>query len=168
MWNTPYRVAVLTASDKGAKGERIDESGPLLKKKMEALGCVVTDTRLLPDDQAAISSQLQTWSEDDSADLILTTGGTGLSPRDCTPEATLSVAHRQVPGISEAMRARSLSITPRGMLSRGVSALCHNTLIINLPGSPKAAEESLDAVLPVLEHALDTLRGNTGDCARTT
>lgn len=166
MWKNPYRVAILTASDKGAAGQRTDESGPLLAARMRDAGCQITAEAMLPDDQAALSAQLRQWCEDGIADLILTTGGTGLSPRDCMPEATLAIAQRRVPGISEAIRAYSMSITPRAMLSRGVSAICQRSLIINLPGSPKAAGESLDAVLPTLEHALDILCGPTQDCAR--
>ncbi len=166
MWKTPYRVAVLTASDKGAAGSRQDESGPLLQNRMREVGCAIAAYALLPDDQAALSAQLKQWCETGVADLILTTGGTGLSQRDCMPEATLAICQKLAPGFSEAIRAHSLAITPRAMLSRGVSAICQNTLLINLPGSPKAAGESLDAVLPVLEHALDTLCGPPQDCAR--
>ena len=166
MWKTPYRVAILTASDKGAAGQRVDESGPLLQQRMQECGLTLAATALLPDNQAALSAQLLAWCQNNTADLILTTGGTGLSPRDCMPEATLAIAHRLVPGISEAIRAASLLITPRAMLSRAVSAVCCSSLIINLPGSPKAAEESLHAVLPVLEHALDTLCAPAADCAR--
>ncbi len=166
MWKTPYRVAILTASDKGAAGQRQDESGPLLARRMEAQGCLLAATALLPDDQATLSAQMRRWCDENTADLILTTGGTGFSPRDCMPEATLAVVQRLAPGLSEAMRAHSLSITPRAMLSRGMAGICGQSLIINLPGSPKAAAESLDAVLPVLEHALDILCAGPQDCAR--
>lgn len=165
MWKTPYRIAVLTASDKGAAGTRTDESGPLITKRMEALGAKVVATALLPDDLTALADQLRAWSDDDVADLILTTGGTGLSPRDQMPEATLAVAQRLVPGIAEAMRAYSMQITPRAMLGRGVAAVRGNTLVINLPGSPKAVTESLDTILPVLEHGLDMLCQSGGECA---
>lgn len=161
-----YRVAILTSSDKGAAGQRVDESGPLLAARMADAGYDVAAQALLPDDKTALAAQMLQWSESGDIDLILTTGGTGLAPRDWTPEATTSIADRMVPGISEAMRAASMAITPRGMLSRGVSAICRQTLIINLPGSPKAAGENLDAVLPSLAHALDMLCGQKGECAQ--
>lgn len=157
MWKTPYRVAVLTASDKGAIGQREDVSGPLIRQMIEEAGGKVTDTLLLPDDKAGLSAQMQAWCDENIADLILTTGGTGLSPRDQMPEATLAIAEREVPGIAEAIRAYSLQITPRAMLGRGVAAIRGGTLIVNLPGSPKAVRESLGYVLETLEHALDIL-----------
>ncbi|NLW79486.1 MAG: MogA/MoaB family molybdenum cofactor biosynthesis protein [Ruminococcaceae bacterium] len=160
-----YRVAVLTASDKGAAGQRIDDSGPLICDMVLNAGYLVQEAMLLPDEQDAISNRLRQWSESGVVDMILTTGGTGLAPRDCMPEATLAVADRLVPGIPEAMRAYSNTITPRGMLSRGVAAVCRQTLIINLPGSPKAVRETLEYVLPTLEHALDMLTGAGSECA---
>ncbi len=163
---TNYTAAVLTASDKGAAGERKDESGPLLAKMLADAGFAVVAEVIVPDDKGAISGQLKAWSSGDAVDLVLTTGGTGLSPRDVTPEATLAVADRLVPGIAEGMRQNSLTITPRAMLSRGVAAICGGTLVINLPGSPKAVRESLEYILPVLPHALETLTGKGGDCAR--
>jgi molybdenum cofactor synthesis domain-containing protein len=166
MWKTPYRVAILTASDKGARGERPDESGPLIRKRIEALGCLVTAAVLLPDDQAGLAAQLKKWCDEGAADLVLTTGGTGLSPRDQMPEATLAIAERNVPGIAEAMRAHSLKLTDRAMLGRGVAAIRGQTLIVNLPGSPRAVDESLDGILPALEHGLDMLCANGGECAR--
>lgn len=167
MWKHPYRVAVLTASDLGAKGERTDESGPLICRMLEAEGAQIVHTALMADDEGPLSAQLLAWCEGGEVDLILTTGGTGFSPRDRMPEATLAVADRLVPGIPEAMRAHSMSITPRGMLSRAASGICKQTLIINLPGSPKAVKESLEAVLPALEHALEMLCGRGRDCAKT-
>jgi len=119
---------------------------------------------MVPDEPEAIAAQLRAWSDDAGLDLILTTGGTGLSPRDTTPEATLSVAHRLVPGIAEAMRAASLAITPHAMLSRGVAVIRGRTLIINLPGSPKGARENLAAVSPALPHALEKLQGSPAEC----
>lgn len=166
MWKNSYRVAVLTASDKGTTGQRQDESGPLLESRMREVGCEIVAAAMLPDDEAGLSAQLLAWSQSGQVDLILTTGGTGLSPRDNMPEATLAVATRLVPGMAEAMRATSMKITPRAMLSRGVVAVCQNTLIINLPGSPKAAGECLDAVMPALEHALDTLGGGGQECGQ--
>lgn len=168
MWKSPYRVAVLTASDKGAKGEREDLSGSLIQEKMQALGLRIVDAAILPDDQQRLADRLKYWCDQNTADLILTTGGTGFSPRDQMPEATLSVSEKIVPGISEAIRAYSMQITPRGMLGRGVSVIRKNTLIINLPGSPKAVSESLDVILPALEHGLDILCAQAGECAEQT
>ncbi len=166
MWKTAYNIAVLTASDKGARGERVDESGPLLCRMAEEAGGTIVASAILPDDEDTLRAQLLSWCESGSIQLILTTGGTGLSPRDCMPEATLSIATRLAPGFCEAMRAHSLTITNRAMLSRAASVVCKNTLIINMPGSPKAVRESFDVILPALEHALDILCGNTGECAR--
>ncbi len=165
MWKTPYKVAILTASDKGSQGLRNDESGPLLQNMMQELGCEIADTALLADDKDGLAAQLRLWCDEANIHLILTTGGTGLSPRDLMPEATLSVADRLVPGISEAIRAQSLLITNRAMLSRAVCVTRKNTLILNLPGSPKAARESLQVALPALEHALDLLCSGAGECA---
>lgn len=161
-----YRVAVLTASDKGSRGERADQSGPLIRDLVEQAGYTAADYLILPDEQQQISEQLLRWCESGEIDLILTTGGTGFSPRDCMPEATLAVADRLAPGIAEAMRAYSLQITPRAMLSRAASVICRSTLIINLPGSPKAVRETLEYILPALGHGLDILTGRDGECAR--
>ena len=157
MWKHPYRIAVLTASDRCAAGTCTDESGPLIVRRMQDLGAEITARELLPDDQELLAQCLAQWCDTGIADLILTTGGTGLSPRDQMPEATLQIAHRMVPGIPEAMRAHSMRITPKGMLSRGTAVIRAHSLIINLPGSPKAASENLDAILPPLEHALEIL-----------
>lgn len=161
-----YRVAILTASDKGSRGERADQSGPLIRELVEQAGYTAADYLILPDEQQQISEQLLRWCESGEIDLILTTGGTGFSPRDCMPEATLAVADRLAPGIAEAMRAYSLQITPRAMLSRAASVICRSTLIINLPGSPKAVRETLEYILPALGHGLDILTGRDGECAR--
>lgn len=167
MWKHSYRVGVLTASDKGAAGQREDKSGALIQERMRALGCEIAEYRVVADDFETLSQQLLEWSTRGGIDLILTTGGTGLSPRDCTPEATLAIADRLVPGISEAIRAKSMTITPRAMLSRGMSVICRQTLIINLPGSPKAVDESLDVIVDVLEHGLDILCSHDSECARS-
>lgn len=165
MWKTVYRVAILTASDKGASGERTDQSGSLIQERLQQVGANIVATALLPDDQAALAGQLKIWCDENTVDLILTTGGTGLSPRDVMPEATLSIAHKNVPGITEAIRAYSMQITNRAMLSRGASVVRGQTLIINLPGSPKAVSESLDAILPALEHGLAILCKQENECA---
>lgn len=157
---------MVTLSDKGYAGEREDRSGPLLCAMLEDSGYEVAETILLPDEQKEIEHCLCRLCDGGNVDLIVTTGGTGLSPRDCTPEATLAVADKNVPGIAEAMRLASLKVTPRAMLSRGASVIRGRTLIINLPGSPKAVKENLEAVLPSLDHGLAILTGTAGECGR--
>ena len=163
----PYQAAVITLSDKGARGEREDLSGPTIVRRLEAAGYEIAETLLLPDGDQPLKAQLIRLCDQRQLDLILTTGGTGFTPRDQTPEVTLSVAERQVPGISEAIRAHSMQITKRAMFSRGVSVIRGKTLIVNLPGSPKAVDESMDAFLDTLPHGLDMLRNSVQDCART-
>ena len=158
------RVGILTVSDKGHAGERHDASGPELAKMFDARQYDVKHFQIVPDEHEAIVGALVVWSDQEKLDLILTTGGTGFTPRDLTPEATLAVAERLAPGIPEAMRAAGLAKTPHAMLSRGVAALRGGTLIINLPGSPKGARESLEAVLPALPHALEKLKGSEAEC----
>lgn len=160
-----YTAKVITVSDKGYKGERIDESGPLVRSLLEEAGYEVVSVALVPDEMEIIEEELINASDDDIA-LIITTGGTGFAPRDITPEATINVCERMVPGISEAMRAASMAITNRAMLSRGVSGIRKRSLIINLPGSKKAVSENLLSVLPALEHGLTVLREKPADCAR--
>ncbi|WP_302593144.1 MOSC domain-containing protein [uncultured Megasphaera sp.] len=162
----PYQAAVITLSDKGSRGERHDESGPALAACLREAGYDVVETLLLADEAGPLQQHLRRLADQRQVDLILTTGGTGLSPRDITPEATLAVADKQVPGISEALRAASLAITPRAMLSRGVSVIRKKTLIINFPGSTKACREYWAIVADVLPHGLDILRGTGGDCGR--
>ena len=161
-----FRTAVLTLSDKGAVGEREDKSGPLIREIIEQDNYLVIDQRILPDEQKTIEETLIHLCDRLKVDLILTTGGTGFSLRDRPPEATLAVSDRLAPGISEAIRAYSMQITNRAMLSRGVSVLRGQTLIINLPGSPKAVKESLDCILPALGHGLEILKGSASECAR--
>jgi molybdenum cofactor synthesis domain-containing protein len=160
----PYRVWVITASDKGSRGEREDSSGPVIRDIAAGLGYASAGYTLLPDDQAALEQELKRICDEKLADLILTTGGTGFSPRDCMPEATAAIAQRLVPGIPEAMRAAGMAITKRAMLSRAIAAIRKSTLIINLPGSPKAARESLEFILPELRHGLDILTCREGEC----
>lgn len=162
-----FRTAVLTLSDKGAVGEREDKSGPLIKEMIEQDTYEVIDYRIISDDQALIEQTLIHLCDDLKADLVLTTGGTGFSMRDRTPEATLAVADRNAPGIAEAIRAYSMQFTNRAMLSRGASAIRGQTLIVNLPGSPKAVKESLEGILPALRHGLAILKGSASECART-
>lgn len=163
----PWQAAVITLSDKGARGEREDKSGPAIADRLRENGYEVVEQLLLPDGQAALKAALIRLADQRQLDLILTTGGTGFSPRDVTPEATLAVADRLVPGISEAIRASSLSITPHAMLSRAVSVIRGKTLIVNLPGSPKACMESMDVFMDTIPHGLGLLRNEVQDCART-
>lgn len=164
MWKTAYRVAVLTASDLGAASKREDESGPLICRFVEEAGGQIACTALLADDREGLECKIAAWCDDGVADLVLTTGGTGLSPRDEMPEATCAVANRMVPGIAEALRAFSMQKTPRAMFGRGVAVVRGQTLIINLPGSPKAVRECLEFLLPNLEHGLDILCQNDKEC----
>jgi len=152
------RFGILTLSDRSAGGERADTSGLALARLVQAEGWSVTKQAILPDDESAIRATLIKWVDSSEIDVILTTGGTGFSPRDVTPEATRAVIDRESPGLAEAMRAASLKITPHAMLSRVVTGIRKKTLIINLPGSPKGAVENLQVVLPVLEHAVQLLQ----------
>ena len=156
----------MTLSDKGAAGERVDTSGPRAAELLAEAGYEIVEQVLLPDAQKKIERELMRLADSRQVDLIITTGGTGLSLRDVTPEATMAVATRNVPGIAETIRAESLKITRRAMLSRGVSVVRGQTLIVNLPGSIKAVEEALAIVLPQLEHGLRILKGSAHDCAR--
>lgn len=164
--DAPLRAAVMTLSDKGFAGERVDTSGPRAAQLLSEAGYDVEELVLLPDAQKKIERELIRLADSRQVDLIITTGGTGFSLRDVTPEATLAVATRTAPGIAEAIRAESLKITPRAMLSRGASVLRNKTLIVNLPGSTKAVEEGLAVILPQLEHGLRILKGTAHDCAR--
>lgn len=161
-----YRAGIVTLSDKGAAGEREDKSGAVIKEILESAGYEVVAQSLLPDEGEALKAELIHLSDQVQCDLVLTTGGTGFSRRDVTPEATMAVAERNAPGIAEGIRAYSMTVTKRAMLSRGVSVIRGGTLIINLPGSPKAVRESLEYVLDTLPHGLDILSGRSGECAR--
>lgn len=161
-----FRVGIITASDKGSAGEREDLSGPTIQEIIEPAGYEVVSRKVLADDEEALYQEIVRLADEEKVDVIFTTGGTGLSPRDNTPEATLRAATKRVPGIAEAIRAYSLQITPRAMLSRAESVMRNRTLIINLPGSPKAVRESLEYILPTLEHGLEIMRGDAGECAR--
>lgn len=157
------RIAILTASDKGARGVRQDKSAETIREMVKDLGQVVAYV-VVPDEREVIAQQLRNLCDEKGIDLVLTTGGTGFGPRDVTPEATLDVIERQVPGIPEAMRIEGLKHTKRAMLSRAVSGIRGRTLIVNLPGSPKGVRESLAAILPALFHGLEILRGISGEC----
>jgi molybdenum cofactor synthesis domain-containing protein len=152
------RFGILTLSDRSARGERADSSGPALADLIQAEGWSVVKQSLLPDEESAIRGLLISWADSGELDVILTTGGTGFSPRDITPEATRAVIERDAPGLAEAMRAASLKITPHAMLSRVVTGIRRRTLIVNLPGSPKGAVENLQVITPVLPHAVQLLR----------
>jgi len=164
MSNKPYRVAIITVSDKGSRGEREDASGKLVGEIMEANGYTVTGYTILPDEQPLLEKELRQLCDKGLADLVLTTGGTGFSPRDLTPEATMAVAERLVPGIPEAMRMQSMVVTKRAMLSRAVAAIRGKTLIVNLPGSPRAVRENLEFIVSELGHGLDILASNAREC----
>ena len=157
------RVAILTISDRSFRGEREDLSGPAVAERVVGLAWRVVETHLAPDERHVIEKLLKEIVDEDRADLILTTGGTGLAPRDVTPEATLAVVERRVPGMAEAMRAASLKVTPNAMLSRAEAGVRATCVIVNLPGSPKGAVECLDVVMPALEHAVALIKGEKAD-----
>ena len=161
-----FKAAVITVSDKGARGERVDESGPAAKEMLEEAGYEVVETLIIPDEPEELKTELIRLADEVWADLVVTSGGTGFSMRDQTPEATLAVADRLAPGIAEAIRYQSMAVTNRAMLSRGVSVIRRQTVIVNLPGSPKAIRESLGYILDSLDHGIRILRGSASECAR--
>jgi molybdopterin adenylyltransferase len=156
------KVAILTLSDKGSKGQREDTSGPAIERLISKIDAEIVHSEILPDERSLIKKKLISLCK--KVDLILTTGGTGVSPRDVTPDATKEVIQYEIPGIAEAMRAEGLKKTPYAMISRAVAGVRGETLIINLPGSPKAVKENLSVILPVLEHTVEKLQGSTADC----
>lgn len=160
------RVAIITASDSGYLGQREDLSGPVIQEIVEANGYEVVYAIMLPDDQEKLSEEMRKIADDNMAELIVTTGGTGFSGRDCMPEATIAVIERSVPGIPEAIRAFSMQFTKRAMLSRAAAGIRKHTLIVNLPGSPKAVRESLEYIIGELGHGLEILSGEASNCAR--
>lgn len=164
--HVPIRAVVITLSDSGHAGERVDESGAVLEELLNELGAEYVERHLLPDERLLLTEKLMHYADRTSANLILTTGGTGMTSRDVTPEATREVFDRDAPGFAEAMRAASLTKTPHAMLSRAVSGLRGTTLIINFPGSPVACREQFEVVKPALRHAIDKLNDMGGDCAR--
>jgi len=159
------RFAILTVSDKGYRREREDISANVIKEKMEKVGYQLIDYKIVPDEKDMIKDVLIEFCDEKKVDLILTTGGTGFSPRDVTPEATKEIVEKEVPGIPEIIRLKSYKITHRAMLSRGYSGIRGSTLIINLPGSPKAVGESLEIIIPALDHGIEVLRGEAYECA---
>jgi len=160
------RTGILTISDKGSKGERTDETGPAVKNSLDEGVYKLDYYKIIPDEMDLICEELIYMCDELKLDLILTNGGTGFSKRDVTPEATMKVIKKQVPGIPEAMRQMSLAITPKAMLSRAIAGIRDNTLIVNLPGSPKGAVENLSFILSVLPHGIEILKGTEGECAR--
>ena len=163
-----FKAAVLTVSDRCSRGERLDEGGPLVAELLKNAGYEVIQAMIVPDERGRIEAALRQWCDREPVDLIVTTGGTGFAPRDVTPEATIAVCDRLTPGIPEAMRYASMQVTNRAMLSRAAAGIRKGTLIVNLPGSPKAARENLEAVLPALAHGLEMLSGRPADCAKLT
>ncbi|HAK61373.1 MAG TPA: molybdopterin adenylyltransferase [Nitrospiraceae bacterium] len=158
------KTAIVTVSDKGSAGERVDESGTVIREMIEEMDASVSAYTVIPDEQELIAKTLIDLSEQGEIDLILTTGGTGVAPRDVTPEATLQVISREIPGMAEAMRSASLKKTPHAMISRAVAGVRKNTLIVNLPGSPRAVRENLSVILPALPHAIAKIKGDPGEC----
>ena len=161
-----FKAAVLTVSDRSFRGERPDAGGPLVVEILKNAGYAVTETAIVPDEKGRIEAALRQWCDREPVDLIVTTGGTGFAPRDVTPEATEDVIERRVPGIPEAMRAFSLTITKRAMLSRATAGIRKGTLIVNLPGSPKAVRECLEVIIEALGHGIEILTGDAGECGR--
>ncbi|HTG02331.1 MAG TPA: MogA/MoaB family molybdenum cofactor biosynthesis protein [Nitrospirota bacterium] len=160
------RAAIITLSDKGARGEREDESGRVIRDMVASIGASIEDYMILPDEKEQIVNTLKRLCDAAAVDLIITTGGTGVAPRDVTPEATREVIHRDLPGMAEAMRAESMKKTPHAMISRAVAGIRNQTLIINLPGSPRAVRENLAVVLPAISHTIEKMKGDPSDCAR--
>lgn len=161
-----FRAGVITASDKGSRGEREDLSGPAICEMLSENGYEIVRTAVLPDEEDLLYDEIVRFCDEDQVDVLFTTGGTGFSPRDCTPEATMRAATKNAPGIAEAIRQYSLGITPRAMLSRAASVMRNKTLIINLPGSVKAVKESLTFILPTLAHGIEIMRGDAGECGK--
>jgi molybdopterin adenylyltransferase len=160
-------TAIITLSDKGSAGEREDESGKIIREMVAGINASIVHYEILPDEKSQIMEALLRLSDSGHCDLIITTGGTGVAPRDVTPEATLAVIDRELPGMAEAMRAESLKKTPRAMISRAVAGIRKQTLIVNLPGSPAAVRENLSVILPALPHAIEKIKGDPSDCAQS-
>jgi len=160
-----FTFGVITVSDKGSRGERVDESGAVAIELLESIGGVVKKYIIVPDEKEEIKDAIIEMTDNLKVDFVVTSGGTGFSPRDVTPEATLEVIERIVPGIPQAMRAESLKVTPKAMLSRAAAGIRKKSLIVNLPGSPKGVRECLEIIMPVLKHGIEILRGEASECA---
>lgn len=160
----PFTFGIITVSDKGSRGERLDTSGQEIRSILEKEGFAFSDYVIVPDETEQISAALLSYADDKKMDLIVTTGGTGVSPRDVTPEATMSILDKEIPGMAEAMRRESARITPHAMISRAVAGIRNASLILNLPGSPKGVRENLATVLPALKHAIEKIKGDPSDC----
>ncbi len=160
-----FRAVIITVSDRGSRGERTDTSGPEIAAMLEKAGMELLGSRIIPDEKEDIRRTLIEWCDGGKADLIVTTGGTGVSPRDVTPDATREVIDREIPGMGEAMRRHSSAVTPHAMISRAMAGIRGRTLIINLPGSPRGARENLSVLIPALAHAIEKIQGDQRDCA---
>lgn len=160
------KVGIITASDKGSRGDRVDRSGEVIEEVIAEIEGEVVSYQLVPDEKEVLKDKMLKMVTEDGVDLLLTTGGTGLAPRDVTPDATLELIEREVPGIAEAMRMESLQVTDRAMLSRAKAGVIKETLIVNLPGSPKAVQECLEVIIPALPHAVELIKDEVEDCAR--
>ncbi len=160
-----FRAGIITVSDKGSQGKREDKSGPVIAEMLAGAAVSIVETVIIPDEVEQIVAALIRMADEEKLDLILTTGGTGVSPRDLTPDATRQVLDKEIPGLAEAMRAASMKITPHAMISRAMAGIRGRSLIINLPGSPKGARENLSVVLPALTHAMEKIQGDDRDCA---
>ena len=160
-----FAAGIITVSDKGSQGKREDLSGPAIAEMLSDVAIVIKHTLIIPDEKDQIQEAIINLADVEKLDLILTTGGTGVSPRDLTPDATLDVIEKEIPGMAEAMRHQSMLITPRAMISRAVVGIRGRSLIINLPGSPKGAKENLAVILPALKHAIEKIKGDEADCA---
>jgi molybdopterin adenylyltransferase len=154
-----FNLGIITISDKASQGKRPDKSGPLIKDGFASMDCKVVNYEVIPDEKDTIAQKLAQWADTGTMDIIITTGGTGLAPRDVTPEATLAIVDKEVPGLAEMMRVKSFAVTPNAMISRAAAGMRKECLIINLPGSPKAVVECLEVIMPVLPHAVDVIKG---------
>jgi molybdopterin adenylyltransferase len=160
-----FKAVIITVSDRGARGERQDGSGPEIAGMLQTAGMEIIGRQIIPDEKAVIHRALVEWSDEQCADLIVTTGGTGVSPRDVTPDATREIIDREIPGMAEAMRHHSAAVTPHAMISRALAGIRGRTLIINLPGSPRGARENLSVLMPALAHAIEKIKGDERECA---
>ena len=159
-----FSAGIITVSDRSSQGVREDSSGPAIAAVLAGIAIDVRQTLIIPDEKDKIKEAIVKWADIDNLDLIITTGGTGVSPRDLTPDATLEVIDRQLPGVAEAMRHQSMQITPYAMISRAIAGIRGRALIVNLPGSPKGAKENLNVILPALKHAIEKIKGDTAEC----